>query len=218
MKKFTFTPLYFSLVLGLILVSNMTIAQPTAVLTSSTSPPTTKKHYATVSGTVMDDQGIPVIGATVYLKDNSGVGTTTDLDGKFSLDVPNAQGTLVISFVGYKTQEVAIGGRTDLSITLMEDAEQLDEVIVVGYGIQKKRDVTGAISTLDNEKIEGLPVVSGVQAMQGQVAGVDVQSTGGRPGQAPTIKIRGRRSISAGNDPLYVYRWYSSNQWIRSDQ
>ncbi len=156
----------------------------------------------TVTGTVTDGAGNPLPGATIIEKGTAN-GTTSDFDGKYTLTVEDGA-SLVVSFIGYTSQEIAVAGRTMIDIQLLESASALDEVIVVGYGIQKKRDVTGAIVTIDNEKIEKIPVASGVQAMQGQVAGVDVLSTGGRPGQAPTIRIRGRRSISASNDPLFV--------------
>ncbi|MCB0670132.1 MAG: carboxypeptidase-like regulatory domain-containing protein, partial [Saprospiraceae bacterium] len=158
--------------------------------------------FLTVTGTVTDEAGDPLPGATVLVKGTTN-GTVSDFDGSFSLEV-NEGDILVFSFTGYGTQEVPVGTQTVFNVTLLEEASALDEVVVVGYGIQKKRDVTGAISTVDNEQIEKIPVASGVQAMQGQVAGVDILSTGGRPGQAPTIKIRGRRSISASNDPLFV--------------
>ncbi len=156
----------------------------------------------TVSGTVTDANGEPLIGATIVEKGTSN-GTTTDFDGTYSLTVQD-DAVLVVSYTGYGRQEMAVAGQTTMNFQLEEASELLDEVVVVGYGIQKKRDVTGAIATIDNEKLGKIPVASGVQAMQGQVAGVDITNAGGRPGQAATIRIRGRRSISASNDPLYV--------------
>lgn len=158
--------------------------------------------FKTISGTVLDAAGDPLPGATILVKGTTN-GTVSDFDGSFSLEVEDTD-VLVFSFTGYATQEITVGTQSAFTVTLLEEASALDEVVVVGYGIQKKRDVTGAIATLDEESIGKIPVASGVQAMQGQVAGVDVQSTGGRPGSAPTIKIRGRRSISASNDPLFV--------------
>jgi len=158
----------------------------------------------TVTGTVTNaNDGLPLIGATVLVKGTS-TGTVTDIDGNFSIEVTGNDATLVISYTGYKDLEVAVGTQSTVNVSLSEDTAILDEVVVVGYGIQKKRNVTAAIASLSEEQITSIPVASGVQAMQGQVAGVDIQSTGGRPGQAPTIKIRGRRSITASNDPLFV--------------
>ena len=157
----------------------------------------------TVSGTITSDNGEPLIGATVLVKGTS-TGTVTDFDGKYSIDVSSGDAVLVFSYTGYKQQEMAVGNQTNIDVVLVTDLTLLDEVVVTGYGTQRKRDVTGSIATLDAEKINKIPVASGVQAMQGQIAGVDIQSTGGRPGQAPTIKVRGRRSITASNDPLFV--------------
>ncbi len=172
------------------------------VQTVATPDISTVEEFATITGTVTDANGVPLPGATVLVKGTTR-GTVTDFDGSYSLDAEPGE-TLVFSFTGFGTQEVLVGTQTTVSISLLEEASTLDDIIVVGYGIQKKRDVTGAIATIDNESISKIPVPSGVQAMQGQVAGVDVMSTGGRPGQAPTIRIRGRRSISASNDPLFV--------------
>ncbi|PHN05710.1 SusC/RagA family TonB-linked outer membrane protein [Flavilitoribacter nigricans] len=158
-----------------------------------------------ISGTITDGStGEPLIGANILVRGSSS-GTVTDFDGSFELNIPDDGSTVLdISYTGYKPMEIAVGSQSVLTLSLDPDFAALEEVVVVGYGTQKKRDVTGSISTLGEEKIGSLPVASGVQAMQGQVAGVDIQSAGGRPGQAPTIKIRGRRSISASNDPLFV--------------
>ncbi len=168
----------------------------------ATASETVSDMEVTVSGTITDTEGTPLVGATILEKGTTN-GTTTDFDGTYSLTVQDGA-ILEVSYTGYGRQEIAVDGRTTINIELTEASELLDEVVVVGYGIQKKRDVTGAIATVDGEKLEKIPVASGVQAMQGQVAGVDIVNTGGRPGQAPTIRIRGRRSISAGNDPLFV--------------
>ena len=158
----------------------------------------------TITGTITDEgNNDPLIGANILLKGTS-TGTITDFEGNFSLDIPSSgDNVLTITYTGYQDQEITVGNQSVVNISLAEGSV-LDEVVVVGYGVQKKRDVTGSISTLSSEKIGKMPVSSSVQAMQGQVAGVDVQSTGGRPGQAATIKIRGRRSISASNEPLFV--------------
>lgn len=157
-----------------------------------------------ISGTVTDESsGDALIGANILI-DGSATGTVSDYDGNFTLDIPSTgETTLNVSYTGYQDRQIAVGNQSIVTIILAEGSV-LDEVVVVGYGVQKKRDVTGAIATLSSEKIGSMPVSSGVQAMQGQIAGVDIQSSGGRPGQAATIKIRGRRSISASNDPLFV--------------
>ncbi|WP_232835066.1 SusC/RagA family TonB-linked outer membrane protein [Pleomorphovibrio marinus] len=158
--------------------------------------------FATVTGTVKDASGEPIPGATIMVE-GTGSGTATDIDGNFSIEVPE-DGVLVFSFIGYQTKKVNVGSQTTINVTLDEDMSSLEEVVVVGYGTQEKRNITGAIASLDEKSIREMPVASAVEAIQGQLAGVDVVSSGGRPGQAPQILIRGRRSISASNDPLYV--------------
>ena len=161
-------------------------------------------YAQTVSGTVTagDTEG-PLEGVTIIVKGTT-TGTYTDGDGKFSLSVPDLNATLVLSYVGYSTMEYPLEGKSTVAITLEQDITSLDEVVVVGYGSQKKRDITAAIASVSEREITEIPVASTVQALQGRVAGVDIQSTGGRPGEAPEIRIRGNRSISASNSPLYV--------------
>ena len=158
----------------------------------------------TLNGTVTDgdsDEELP--GVNVVIKGTT-IGTVTNVDGKYSLTAPDDATVLVFSSVGYEAEEVEIGNQTTIDIVMLPDIQSLSEVVVVGYGTQDSRDVTAAIASVESRDIERIPVASGVQAIQGQVAGVDVLSGGGRPGQAPSIRIRGRRSITASNDPLYV--------------
>lgn len=157
---------------------------------------------STVSGTIKDNNGIPLAGASVVVKGTTR-GTTTDFDGNFTIQA-SGDATLVVSYIGYKTTEVAVNNRGTITLNLEEDSAQLDEVVVVGYGTQRKGEVTAAISTVGAETIEKIATPSSVDAVKGQIAGVDIQSDGGRPGQNSTIRIRGRRSITATNDPLYV--------------
>ena len=158
----------------------------------------------TISGTATDGEtGEQLPGVNVVVKGTT-VGTVTNIEGGYSLRVPADAQALVFSSVGYEAEEIAIGNQTTINLVMLPDIQSLSEVVVVGYGTQDSRDVTAAIASVSAEDIEKIPVASGVQAIQGQVAGVDVMSGGGRPGQAPSIRIRGRRSISASNDPLYV--------------
>lgn len=155
-----------------------------------------------ITGVVVDNFGEPVIGASVVL-DGTTNGTITDLDGKFSLmNVPD-NGNLKISYIGYITQTVSVAGKTMLHITLKEDAQTLEEVVVVGYGTVKKSDVTGSLSRVTEKQIKERPVQNALQAMQGKAPGVDI-TTANRPGEMGTIRVRGNRSINATNDPLYV--------------
>ena len=158
----------------------------------------------TVSGRITSSeyqQGLP--GANVLIK-GTATGTVTDADGRYSISVPAGDATLVVSSIGYTTVEVPVGGRTTIDITLQLDVTQLSEVVVVGYGTQEKRDVTAAISSIGAEQIEKIPSANPMDGMKGQIAGVDILQNGGRPGEYPSITIRGRRSINASNDPLFV--------------
>ena len=154
----------------------------------------------TVKGHVVDATGEPVIGASV-IEGKSTNGTITDIDGNLSLNV-SANSTLTISFVGYKTQTVSVNGKTALKVTLQEDTEVLDEVVVVGYGTMKKSDLTGAVSSVGVKDIKDSPVANIGQAMQGKVSGVQIIDAG-KPGDNVTIKIRGLGTINNSN-PLIV--------------
>ena len=155
-----------------------------------------------ITGTVVDAQGEPVIGASVMIKGTSN-GTVTDFDGKFTINNVPAKGNIEISYIGFKTQSIALGGKSSINVTLQEDRQLLDEVVVVGYGVQKKSDVTGAMASVSGEELNARPVNNALEALQGKAAGVDI-TTNERPGQLGSIRIRGERSLSAGNSPLYV--------------
>ena len=146
----------------------------------------------TVSGTVLDKTGESVIGASVVVKGTTN-GTITDFDGKFTLQNVPDNGTIQVSFVGYKTVDIQVKGQSTVKIILEEDTETLDEVVVVGYGVQKKSDVTGAMARVTSKVIEDRPVQNALQAMQGRVTGVDITSNN-RPGELGDIRIRGNRS------------------------
>ncbi|HEX8531775.1 MAG TPA: SusC/RagA family TonB-linked outer membrane protein, partial [Cytophagales bacterium] len=157
-----------------------------------------------VSGRVTAaEDNSPLPGVSVVVK-GSTTGTVTDSDGRYKLNVPGTESVLVFSFVGYVSEEVAVGNRTSIDINLAADIEALSEVVVVGYGTQKKSQTTGAISSVGSKEIMELPITNARQALQGRAAGVDVIQTGSRPGGGVTVRIRGRRSINASNDPLYV--------------
>jgi TonB-linked SusC/RagA family outer membrane protein len=130
-------------------------------------------------------------------------GTTTDFDGNYSIEAAS-DAVLSISYIGYRTVEVQVDNRTTVNVSLEEDAALLDEVVLVGYGTQKKGEVTAAIASVEAEQLGIVQTSSTIDAVKGQVSGVDVQASGGRPGQTSTVRIRGRRSITASNDPLYV--------------
>jgi len=156
----------------------------------------------TVTGVVSDGTDEPVIGASILEKGTTN-GTITDFDGNFNLSVQD-DAVLVVSYVGYVSQEVEVKGRTTLSITLREDTELLDEVVVIGYGSVKRKDVTTSISTVSTKDLDQRPIVTAGQAIQGKAAGVSVVSPSGQPGGELSIRVRGTTSFNGSNDPLYV--------------
>lgn len=156
-----------------------------------------------VKGRVTGETGGGLPGVTVVLKGTTN-GASTDVNGNFSLNVPGGSGTLVVSFVGYTTQEVAINNRTTINISLVPDTKTLEEVVVVGYGSQLKKEVTGAVQTIASKELKDLPVAQVTQKLQGKVAGVQINQATGKPGQGMSVRIRGQLSVSGGSDPLYV--------------
>ncbi|MDQ2657535.1 MAG: SusC/RagA family TonB-linked outer membrane protein, partial [Bacteroidota bacterium] len=160
---------------------------------------------AAVSGKVTDESGVGMPGVNILVQGTSN-GTTTDAEGTYRLSLPADQsaGVLVFSFIGYANQEIPVSNQSVINVTMIADVKSLNEVVVVGYGTQEKRDVTAAISQISGEAITKIPTGNAMEAMKGQIAGVDILQTGGRPGQAPRITIRGRRSLTASNDPLFV--------------
>ncbi|MCJ8164962.1 TonB-dependent receptor [Pontibacter sp. E15-1] len=156
-----------------------------------------------VQGKVTSGKGEPLPGVTVVVKGTSN-GATTGIDGTYSLRMAQASGTLVFSYIGFLTKEVPLTGQTTVNVVLTEDMKALEEVVVVGYGTQKKSDITGAVGSVKAEEIQEVPVTSAAQALQGRVAGVNVTMAGTKPGAGVTVRVRGNRSFSANNDPLYV--------------
>ena len=144
----------------------------------------------TVRGKVSDSRGEPVIGATVILGSNQTVGTQTDVGGNYSISVPS-NASLVFSCVGYATQTVAVAGRSVIDIVLAEDTEFLEETVVIGYGVQRKSDVTGAIASVKESDLENRTATDVAQALQGKAAGVQIVNASGAPGAASAIQIRG---------------------------
>ncbi len=156
----------------------------------------------TVTGQVKDPSNEDVIGASVVEKGTTN-GTMTDLDGKFSLTV-SPKATLTITYIGYKSQEIAVKGSTTLNIVLQENAELLEEVVVIGYGSVKRKDVTTSVASVSTKDLDERPIISAAAAIQGKAAGVNVIQPNGEPGAGMVVRIRGNSSINASNDPLYV--------------
>ncbi len=186
--------------------------------TSSASPTTTDPPAATpaqpvataassqtgiaVTGVVTDAQSQPLPGVTVSIKGTTR-GTTTNVDGTYQLSVPDNQAVLAFSYIGFAPQEIVVGNQTTLNVKLGEDSQTLNEVVVVGYGVQRKRDLTGSVAQLKGEEITKYPVQTPTQALQSKLAGVQVIASG-RPNEQPQIRVRGVGSALAGVSPLYV--------------
>ncbi len=157
----------------------------------------------TVSGSVLDERNSPVIGASITVKGTS-IGTAADSLGAFVITVPGSAKTLVVSYVGYTTQELNIGGRTSLTITLVSPSQTLNDVVVVGYGTARRKDLTGSVSTVTSRDLNPGPITNPLQQIAGKAAGVNISQVGSEPGAAPSVRIRGITSLQGGNDPLVV--------------
>ncbi len=157
----------------------------------------------TVTGTVIDPDGDPAIGASVTVQGQPGMGAATDTDGNFSISVPNAKATLVVSYVGARTQTIPLNGRTNITVNLAGDNQVLNELVVIGYGSVKKEDATGSVAVVKPDEIEAGLATSVQNMLVGQTPGVVVTTSGGPEGNA-TIRVRGGSSLNASNDPLIV--------------
>jgi TonB-linked SusC/RagA family outer membrane protein len=171
-------------------------------------PHITKKWFSVIvapeiHGTVKDAKGIPLLGVTIKIK-GTGIGTVTDASGRFSLEVPDSSAVLVVSYIGYDTKQVALEGRTTIPIILVASATGLNEVVVVGYGTQKKADLTGSVATVTPKQLENRPVTSTTNALEGTMSGVTVLHDNGQPGRdVGTIRIRGIGTLN-NSDPMVV--------------
>lgn len=161
------------------------------------------KKQKTIQGVVTDTNGEPIIGVTIIEKGTTN-GTTSDIDGKFSLKVSN-HALLTFSYLSYVQQEIPVTGQKFLKVTMHEDSETLEEVVVIGYGTAKRNNLTGAVSSVNSDQFKMQPVKKASEILQGRMAGVQASSyTGGQLGQDANIRVRGVSSINFGNDPLWV--------------
>ena len=158
-----------------------------------------------ITGTVTDETKETVIGANITVKGTT-IGTISDINGKYSIEVPNQKAILVFSFIGYTTREIPVGKNKVIDVVMKEDGVMLNEVVAIGYGSAKKGDLAGSVAKVDMEELNKTPVASFDQALGGRVAGVQVVSGDGRPGSAANIVIRGSNTVSDNSDgsPLYV--------------
>ena len=171
------------------------------VLTKNASPAIAQQGKV-VTGTITDSKGEAIIGANVLVKGSS-LGTTTDFDGKYSLEVP-AGAVLQVSYIGYLSKEVAVGNQSNINIVLTEDTQTLDEVVVVGYGTQRKSDVTGSISVANADDILKTSSFIALAGLKGKASGVNIFTNSGQPGGATRVMIRGIGTINSSSNPLYV--------------
>ena len=171
----------------------------------------------TVTGKVIDNTGLEVIGANISIKGSAGVGTITNIDGQYTLNVNNpAKDVLVISYIGMKTQEIAIKGQKQINVTLQEDSKVLDEVVVIGYGTAKRGDLTGSVVSVKNEDLMQTPTSDVAQALAGRVAGVQIMQSEGEPGASVSIRVRGGISITQSNEPLYIIDGFPTEDGMSS--
>jgi len=162
----------------------------------------TNKAIIEISGKVVDENGQPIPGATVIVE-GTNQGTVSDIDGNFTIDADQGA-VILISFIGYQPQRVTVENQTQVSVILREDQSSLEEVVVVGYGTQRKSDLTGAISSVTSKDLQETPAGNFLEQSQGRLAGVDIVRANGSPGSPVQIRVRGNRSINASNEPLYV--------------
>ena len=171
---------------------------------SASLPSVAKAYEREISGAVTDEEtGTALPGVNVLVKETS-IGTVTDIEGNYRLSVPDDAETLVFSSIGYVSQEMPIGDNSTINISLLTDVQSLDEIVVVGYGTQKKKDLTGSVSSVKSEELMDRPATNVEQSLAGRMSGVNVSTNSGRPGGRTRIRIRGFSSINATNDPLYV--------------
>lgn len=175
----------------------------------------TQQSKPALTGIIVDTSGEPIIGASVLVKGTM-YGTITDLDGKFSLSGVPGNGTLIVSYVGYTTQNISIGGKTNFKITLKEDSKTLDEVVVIGYGVVKKRDLTGSSVSVTGSDLATIPVTNAAQALAGKAAGVNIVSQSGAPGSDVNITVRGGTSITQSTSPIYIIDGFQSEDGLKN--
>ena len=163
-----------------------------------------------VSGTVTDAKGEPQIGVSVGVKGTT-QGTMTDIDGKFKIKVPSDKSVLRFTYVGFKPHEVTVGKQSTFKIVLHEEAKDLDEVVVIGYGTVRKGELTGATASINEKMLKDIPVASAAEALTGRLSGVQVTTTEGSPDAEIQIRVRGGGSITQDNSPLYIVDGFPVN-------
>lgn len=190
-------------VILLLIVSNLSLAANPNDHFSGSKNEILGQQDKSITGVVTDRAGSPMPGVTVIVEGTT-IGTITDGDGKFTLQIPSGSANLHVSFVGMATQIIPIGDKSSFAVSLLEETIGLEEVVAVGYGTQTKRTVTGAIQTVSGDDLKDIPAAQVVQTLQGKVSGVQITQRTGQPGEALSVRVRNAGSINAGNSPLYV--------------
>lgn len=176
-----------------------------------------KAQSLKVTGKVIDNEGLEVIGASVTIKGVSGTGTITDIDGQYSITVNNAaKDVLVFSYVGMKNTDVPVQGRAQINVTMKADEQLLEEVVVVGYATVKRKSLTGSVASVKSDELIKVPTADATQALAGRLAGVQIIQTDGQPGAEASIRVRGGISITQSNDPLYVIDGFPTEDGMSS--
>ncbi len=194
-------PLAVSLFLGGGMMLCATNALAADGITRSAYQAVQTQQNQQIIGRVLDSAGEPLIGVSIVDKGNKTNGTVTDFDGKFTLRVSSNQ--IVVSYVGYKTQEISVAGKTNVEVVLQEDAKMLNDVVVIGYGTVKKADLSGSVAVMDNKAFKDQPITQASDALNGRMSGVSVVNSG-IPGGSVKIRVRGSNSVNKSNEPLYV--------------
>ena len=163
----------------------------------------------TVQGIVTDDFGDPLPGVNITIKGTT-IGVMTGIDGSYTINVPDENAVLVFSYIGFIRQETVVRNQTVINMTMKEDIQYIEEVVVIGYGTVRKSDLTGSVSSIKTAELVAIPKSTVLQALQGRTSGVHVKQNSGAPGGATTVRIRGTNSIQGGNDPLYVIDGFPS--------
>ena len=171
---------------------------------TSITPPEIMAQGLTIKGQVLDSNNEPIIGASIVEKGNTSNGTITDFDGNFSFKISGKGKTIVITYIGYQTQELTVTSGKALKVIMKEDAQAMDEVVVIGYTSKARKDLTGSVGSVSGVKIAAIPVSSAAVALQGKIAGVQVTTVDGAPGADINIRVRGGTSVTQSNEPLYI--------------
>jgi len=158
----------------------------------------------TINGNVKDNTGEPIIGATVMEQGTSNNGAVTDIDGNFTLTLKGNSKKVTISYVGMKTQTISVAGKNAINVSLQDEATSLNDVVVIGYGSVKRKDLTGSVATVNSETLQAVPVANASEALTGKMPGVQITTTEGSPDADVKIRVRGGGSITQSNDPLYI--------------